>query len=78
MWCPAFRWTYSSGLQPVVSAGGLSLALQPADPDLPVLSAPEDDIVLNTVYAGLSFGIGVGLVMRCGASTGAPMRFNSL
>ena len=29
-----------------------------------------DDVVLNTVYAGLSFGVGVGLVLRCGASTG--------
>ncbi len=29
-----------------------------------------EDIVLNTVYAGLLFGVGVGMVLRCGASTG--------
>ena len=29
-----------------------------------------DDIVLNMVYAGLTFGLGVGIVVRTGASTG--------
>ena len=29
-----------------------------------------DDIVLNVVYAGLTFGLGVGIVVRTGASTG--------
>ena len=29
-----------------------------------------DDIVLNVVYAGLTFGLGVGIVIRTGASTG--------
>ena len=29
-----------------------------------------EDIVLNTAYAGLSFGVGVGIIMRTGASTG--------
>lgn len=29
-----------------------------------------EDIVLNTAFAGLSFGMGVGIVMRTGASTG--------
>ncbi len=35
-----------------------------------------EDIVLNTVYAGLSFGAGVGIVMRCGASTGGSDVFS--
>lgn len=37
---------------------------------LPFLSNMTDDLLLATIYAGLMIGVGIGLVIRCGASTG--------
>ncbi len=36
----------------------------------PFLSDITDDLLLATIYAGLMIGAGIGLVIRCGASTG--------
>ena len=37
---------------------------------IPFLTNLTDDLLLATIYAGLMIGAGIGLVIRCGASTG--------
>ena len=36
----------------------------------PFLSDMTNDLLLATIYGGLMIGVGIGLVIRCGASTG--------
>lgn len=36
----------------------------------PFLSNMTNDLLLSTIYAGLMIGVGIGMVIRCGASTG--------
>ena len=36
----------------------------------PFLSDMTNDLLLATIYAGLMIGVGIGMVIRCGASTG--------